>query len=314
MTEKEQVSDYMSKLKHPLKDEIEAVRKIIKLSDKNIKERIKWNAPSYYCPEDMVTFNPKNQMAVHLVFHHPDIVKVRSPLLLGEYKDRRMMYFRDMKEIRQNKKALQARNAGAYKKDNKEKQIKTMRKLKLQVQISVDGFVGGPDGQLDWMTWNWDEKLKQYTEKLTDPITTILLGRKMADGFIQHWAKVKADPANPEHSAGIKFTDTHKVVFSKTMDSSIWPETDIAKGNLADEINKLKSEAGGDIIVYGGANFVSNLISENLIDEYYFFVNPVILGNGIQIFDKINEMQKLQSLGSTAFECGITVLHYQSIK
>jgi len=108
MTDKEIVNAYMSKLKHPLKDEIEAVRKIIELSDKNIKERIKWNAPSYYCPEDMVTFNPRNQMAVHLVFHHPEIVKVRSPLLLGEYKDRRMMYFKDMKEIRQNKKALQA--------------------------------------------------------------------------------------------------------------------------------------------------------------------------------------------------------------
>lgn len=108
MTDKEIVDSYMLKLKHPLKDEIEAVRKIIRSADKGIKERIKWNAPSYYCPEDMVTFNPRNQMAVHLVFHHPDIVKVRSPLLLGEYKDRRMMYFKDMKEIRQNKKALQA--------------------------------------------------------------------------------------------------------------------------------------------------------------------------------------------------------------
>lgn len=107
MTDKEIVNAYMMKLKHPLKDEIEAVRKIIKSAGKGIKERIKWNAPSYYCTEDMVTFNPRNHLAVHLVFHHPDIVKVRSPLLLGEYKDRRMMYFKDMKEVRQNKKALE---------------------------------------------------------------------------------------------------------------------------------------------------------------------------------------------------------------
>ena len=106
-TDKETVAGYMLKLKHPLKDEIESVRKIIKSSDKRIKERIKWNAPSYYCTEDIVTFNPRNQLAVHLVFHHPDIVKIKSPLLLGDYKDRRMTYFKDMKEVKANKLALQ---------------------------------------------------------------------------------------------------------------------------------------------------------------------------------------------------------------
>ncbi len=106
MTDKEKVSEYMTKLKHPLKDEIEAVRKIIKGSDKKISERIKWNAPSYYYKEDLVTFNHRNQKAVHLVFHHSAIVKIKSPLLLGDYKDRRMTYFKDMKEIKANKKEL----------------------------------------------------------------------------------------------------------------------------------------------------------------------------------------------------------------
>ncbi len=187
-----------------------------------------------------------------------------------------------------------------------------MRKLKLQVQITIDGYIAGPEGQLDWMTWNWDQKLVENTEKLTDPVTTILLGRKMADGFISHWAKVKADPQSPEHSAGVKFTDTHKVVFSKTMDSSIWPNTDLAKGDLAAEVNRLKSEDGGDIIVYGGTGFVSSLIRENLIDEYHLFVNPVILGSGMRIFDKADSRQKLRSAGSTSFDCGITVLQYRT--
>lgn len=108
IADNEAVNSYMLKLKHPLKDEIESVRKIIMSSDNRIKERIKWNAPSYYCIEDMVTFNLRNQMSVHIVFHHPEIVKIKSPLLLGDYKDRRTTYFKNMKEIRSNKKALQS--------------------------------------------------------------------------------------------------------------------------------------------------------------------------------------------------------------
>ena len=101
------VEAFMKALQHPLKKEIEAVRNIIKKSDSKISERIKWNAPSYYATEDLVTFNPRNEDRVHLVFHHPAIVKIKSPLLEGNYKDRRMMYFSDMKEIKANKKELE---------------------------------------------------------------------------------------------------------------------------------------------------------------------------------------------------------------
>lgn len=102
-----EVAAYMNKLKHPLKDEIEAVRKIIKGADKTIMERIKWNAPSYYASADMVTFNPRAEDHVHLVFHHPAIVKIKSSLLQGDYKDRRMVYLKNMKEIKANKKELE---------------------------------------------------------------------------------------------------------------------------------------------------------------------------------------------------------------
>mgnify|MGYP006326737729 CR=1 FL=1 len=121
MTDKEKVTQYMTKLKHQLKDEIEAVRKIIKGSDKRISERIKWNAPSYYNIEDMVTFNHRNQKAVHLVFHHPFIVKIKSKLLLGDYKDRRMTYFKDMKEVKSSKKELERIMNELIKKIDKQK-------------------------------------------------------------------------------------------------------------------------------------------------------------------------------------------------
>lgn len=105
--DEEKVNEYMSKLDHPLKAEIEAVRTIIKNSNRNIAERVKWNAPSYYYKEDIVTFNLRAPKHVHLVFHHPLIVHIKSGLLEGDYKDRRMMYLRDMQEVKTNKKELE---------------------------------------------------------------------------------------------------------------------------------------------------------------------------------------------------------------
>ena len=101
------VAEHMAKLDHPLKSEINAVRKIIKTASNKIAERIKWNAPSYYYKEDIVTFNTRIEKYVHLVFHFADVVKIKSDLLQGDYKDRRMAYFIDMKSVKSNKKELQ---------------------------------------------------------------------------------------------------------------------------------------------------------------------------------------------------------------
>jgi uncharacterized protein YdhG (YjbR/CyaY superfamily) len=106
-TDEEQVEEWMNNLEHPLKAEINAVRQIIKESNSDIKERIKWNAPSYYTSADIVTFNHRATDHVHLIFHHPTIVKIKSPLLEGDYKDRRMLYLPDMKAVKANKKELQ---------------------------------------------------------------------------------------------------------------------------------------------------------------------------------------------------------------
>ncbi|MCF0062494.1 DUF1801 domain-containing protein [Dyadobacter chenwenxiniae] len=103
----EQVAAYMEELQHPLKAEIEAIRSIIKDANPEIKERIKWNAPSYYTTSDLLTFNPRLQTKVHLVFHHIAIVQIASEFLEGDYKDRRMMYFTDMADVEAKKVLLQ---------------------------------------------------------------------------------------------------------------------------------------------------------------------------------------------------------------
>jgi dihydrofolate reductase len=186
-----------------------------------------------------------------------------------------------------------------------------MRKIKLQVQLSVDGFVAGPNGEMDWMVWDWDDELKRYVDELTEPVDTILLGRKMTDGFISHWTNVANDPDDPDHAAGKKFVDTPKVVFSKTHRNSEWENTDIASGDLAEEITKLKSQNGKDIIVYGGASFVSSMIRGGFIDEFHLFINPVVLGNGMAIFEDIDHAQNLKLVNSKPFDCGIVLLHYE---
>jgi dihydrofolate reductase len=185
-----------------------------------------------------------------------------------------------------------------------------MRKLKLQMQLSLDGFVARPNGELDWMVWDWDDELKTCVDEITEPVDTIILGRKMVGGFISHWSNVINNPNNPDYTFGKKMVDTPKIVFTKTINKSEWENTVIAKGDLADEISQLKNQEGKDIIVYGGANFVSNLIRHGLIDEYYLFLNPVALGTGMTIFSDIDNRLNLNLLETKDFSCGIALLHY----
>ena len=187
-----------------------------------------------------------------------------------------------------------------------------MRKLKLQVQISVDGYVAGTNGELDWMTWKLDDKLIEFINSLTDSSDTILLGRKMTGGFVNYWeGVVNNQPDSREFSFAKKMVGTPKIVFSKTLNKSDWNNTTLAKGNLVEEITSLKKQKGKDLIVYGGAGFVSSLIKERLIDEFNFFVNPIMINKGMRIFDLLDKRQKLTFLNSVAYDCGITVLSYK---
>ena len=153
--------------------------------------------------------------------------------------------------------------------------------------------------------------LQKYVQEITEPVDCIVLGRKLAEGFIPHWAAVAANPDDPEFTAGKKFTATHKVVFTKTLDRSEWGNTVLAKGNLDEEISKLKKQNGKDIIAYGGATFVSALIKAGLIDEFHLFINPTAIGNGMTIFKELDSQQNLTLVKSKSFDCGIVVLNYE---
>lgn len=103
-----QVDEFMDKLNHPFKKEVQFVRDIIKGINKNITEEIKWKAPSFsYRGEYLVTFNLREEKRIHLVFHNPMIAQVKSKLLEGNYRDRRMAYFADMKDIKAKRSSLE---------------------------------------------------------------------------------------------------------------------------------------------------------------------------------------------------------------
>ena len=102
----------------------------------------------------------------------------------------------------------------------------------------------------------------------------------MHKDLFHHWA------SHPEEEGADKFNSTKKVVFTKTLEKSEWDNTVLAKGDLVDEINKLKKQDGKDIIAYGGATFVSALIKHGLIDEFHLFINPTAIGNGMSNFQR----------------------------
>ena len=176
--------------------------------------------------------------------------------------------------------------------------------------MSVDGFVAGPNGELDWMTWDMDEKIGRRIDEITDSCDTILLGRKMTDGFVTHWEKAMEKPDGPEHEFAKKMVDYPKYVFTKTLDESPWRNTKLAKGDIVEEVNSIKEQGGKDVVVYGGASFVSSLIKHDLIDEYYLFVNPTAIGKGMRIFTDLGKVFRLRLLDATQYECGITVNRY----
>ena len=173
------------------------------------------------------------------------------------------------------------------------------------MQISIDGFVAGSNGEGDWITFKLDEKLKKFRSELNDTVDTIISGRKMTDGFVGHWENVvKNHPDSPDYALAKFIVDTPKIVFSKTQKTISGLNTSITNEDLVEVVNKLKNEKGKDIIVYGGAGFVTSLIENNLIDEYYLIMNPVALGSGLSIF---NQRTKLKVVKSTKYACGKVV-------
>jgi len=179
------------------------------------------------------------------------------------------------------------------------------------MQLSLDGFVSGPSGEMDWMVWDWDDVLKNYVAGLTNSADTFLMGRATGEGMAVYWPTVAGNPESKEEEKWMaeKLNNLPKVVFSRTVTHINWTNVRVAN-DIIEEVRELKKEPGKDIIIYGGASIVSSFIRENLIDEYHLFINPVIIGKGKPIFNDIRETMNLKLVKTTPSTTGIIVLQY----
>ncbi|RWD67847.1 dihydrofolate reductase family protein [Mesorhizobium sp.] len=191
-----------------------------------------------------------------------------------------------------------------------------MKKLILQMQMSVDGFVGS-DEDRRWQLWEWgddsawDEELKQDFNAVFTTLGTILLSRKMVEeGYLTHWGNAaKKYPKDRFYAFAQRIVEAEKVVASDKLAASRWERTRVVSSDLPREVDALKQGDGGDIAVFGGAGFASALIAAGLVDEFQLFINPAVLGSGRRIFDK-SGFARLTLLGSKPYACGMVVSRY----
>jgi dihydrofolate reductase len=176
-----------------------------------------------------------------------------------------------------------------------------MRKLVWQMMMSLDGFMEGPNRELDWHVT--DEEFARYVADMGKTIDTFLFGRVTYQMMAEYW------PSSDEPEAPM-MNDLPKVVFSRTLDKVEWKNSRLAKGNVEEEIARLKEQPGKDIALLGSADLASTLIRLDLIDEYRIFINPVVLGRGNPMFKNVDQAS-LKLVKAQPFRSGNVLLYYQ---
>jgi dihydrofolate reductase len=186
-----------------------------------------------------------------------------------------------------------------------------MRKLILFMHTSLDGFVAGPAGEMDWIIA--DDEMFEYAGKQTALADTALYGRVTFQMMDAYWPTAGNQPNatkhDKEHAAW--YNNVQKVVMSKTLDEASLKNTTVVRHNAAAAIRALKNEGEKNILVFGSPGAAHTLIHENLVDEYWLFVNPIILGAGIPLFPASLQRKRLHLMETIVFKSGVVCLHYE---
>lgn len=181
-----------------------------------------------------------------------------------------------------------------------------MRKIILFNLTSLDGYFEGVNADISWH--NVDQEFNEFAIAQLKTADTLLFGRKTYELMEGYWPTQEGIKDNPAIAALMDSFD--KIVFSKTLEKTIWNNTKLIKENLSQEVKKLKSIPGRDVFIFGSADLSSTLIDHNLIDEFRVMINPVILGNGTPLFKNINQNINLQLLKTKVFGNGNVLLNY----
>ncbi len=188
-----------------------------------------------------------------------------------------------------------------------------MRKIIAALQMSLDGFIEGPNGELDWVE-TWEDPFD-----LLPQIDTCILGRGMYPGYEQYWRAILANPEGILPFTGkvaskgeidyAHFADkTPHIVLSKTLDEVAWKNTRIVRD--VEEIRMMKQQPGKDMHAVGGATLISSLMNLGLIDELRLVVQPIVLGKGKALFKDVKERHALKLLGAKSLKSGMVRLTY----
>jgi dihydrofolate reductase len=187
-----------------------------------------------------------------------------------------------------------------------------MRKIISFMHISLDGFVAGPNGEMNWI--KVDEEIFDHVGKRIGKGDTALYGRVTYQMMESYWPTAGANPNASRHDIEHSkwYSHVQKVVLSKTMKGKDTANTIIISDNVSEKINEIKQSTGSteDILLFGSPTATHSLMQMNLIDGYWLFVNPIILGEGIPLFVNIKEKIKLKLLTTRSFASGVTELGY----
>lgn len=189
-----------------------------------------------------------------------------------------------------------------------------MSKVISFMHVSLDGFTAGRNGELEWAIV--DEEVNPFVDGLFRNVGTALYGCVTYLMMQSYWPTVLTDPDSAtrdlHHARWVE--NIAKIVFSRTLTSADWNNTRLVKDKIAEEITALKQQPGGDLMIFGSPGLTHSFMQLGLIDEYRLFLNPIILGGGIPLFQGIPDWTKLKLLDTKTFSAGVVGLHYEAIK
>lgn len=185
-----------------------------------------------------------------------------------------------------------------------------MRKIISFAHLSLDGFVAGPNGEMDWI--NINDELFAHVEQRIGLTDTALYGRKTYDMMESYWPTAADQPNATRHDKVHSewYSKANKIVLSRTMKDVVRPNTTIISDNIAKQIGAMREQQGTEILVFGSPSATHALMQHGLIDGYWLFVNPVVLGKGIPLFNGNQSRATLELLSTRQFACGVTELSY----
>ncbi len=185
-----------------------------------------------------------------------------------------------------------------------------MRKVILLMHVSLDGFVAGPNGEMDWI--QFDDELVDDVAELTASADTALFGRVTYQMMAGYWPTAAESPTASKHDIEHAHWVNHapKIVFSRTLATVEWENSHIVRDNFAEEIGKRKGQPGKNLLMIGSASTAHTFMQLGLIDEYRLNVNPVVLGGGLPLFADLTQRLDLKLLHTKTYTPGVVGLHY----